>query len=329
MKPILLQGHQRSITQIKYNREGDLIFSSAKDKNPNVWFSLNGERLGTYNGHNGAVWCIDVDWETINFMSGAADATCKIWDVRTGQVKHNFVCANGVRSCEFSYSGNLAMYTTDSTLKESCYIIVRDLRLPETSDPIKKIDITSQKFSKITSSTWGTLDDTIITGHEAGDLMIWDMRKDTDVPHKTKPHNKTITSLQKDPHSSFVLSASKDCTAKLFDIESLKELKLYKTEKPVNSAAISPINDHVLLGGGQEAVDAAVYSKSGKFEARFFHLVFEEEFARVRDHFGPINSVAFHPDGKSYSSGGEDGFIRVHYFDQPYFDFEVEYEQND
>lgn len=30
-KPILLQGHERSITQIKYNREGDLIFSVAKD----------------------------------------------------------------------------------------------------------------------------------------------------------------------------------------------------------------------------------------------------------------------------------------------------------
>lgn len=30
-KPILLQGHERSITQIKYNREGDLLFSVAKD----------------------------------------------------------------------------------------------------------------------------------------------------------------------------------------------------------------------------------------------------------------------------------------------------------
>ena len=75
---------------------------------------------------------------------------------------------------------------------------------------------------------------------------------------------------------------------------------MYKTEKPVNSAAISPLKDHVLLGGGQEAVDAALYSKSGKFEARFFHLVFEEEFGRVRDHFGPINNVAFHPDGKRF-----------------------------
>ena len=56
----MLHGHERSITQIKYNREGDLLFSAAKDPQPNVWYSVNGERLGTYKGHNGAVWCLDV-----------------------------------------------------------------------------------------------------------------------------------------------------------------------------------------------------------------------------------------------------------------------------
>ena len=30
MKPIMMHGHERSITQIKYNREGDLLFSCAK-----------------------------------------------------------------------------------------------------------------------------------------------------------------------------------------------------------------------------------------------------------------------------------------------------------
>jgi translation initiation factor 3 subunit I len=129
-KPILLQGHERAITQIKYNREGDLLFSAAKDKQPNVWFSLNGERLGSYVGHNGAIWCIDIDWQTTNFMSGSADATCKIWDAKTGQVKYTYAQANPVRTCGFSYSGNLVMYSTDSTLKEHCYLIVKDLREP-------------------------------------------------------------------------------------------------------------------------------------------------------------------------------------------------------
>ena len=61
MRPILLQGHTRSLTQIKYNREGDLIFSVSKDKVANVWYSHNGERLGTYAGHLGAIWTIDVN----------------------------------------------------------------------------------------------------------------------------------------------------------------------------------------------------------------------------------------------------------------------------
>ena len=55
----MLHGHERSITQIKYNREGDLLFSSAKDAQPNVWHTINGERLGTFKGHTGAVWSID------------------------------------------------------------------------------------------------------------------------------------------------------------------------------------------------------------------------------------------------------------------------------
>ena len=46
---------------IRYNLEGDLLFSVAKDSKPTVWYSSNGERLGTFNGHNGAIWCIDVN----------------------------------------------------------------------------------------------------------------------------------------------------------------------------------------------------------------------------------------------------------------------------
>ena len=55
----------------------------------------------------------------------------------------------------------------------------------------------------------------------------------------------------------------------------------------------------VVLGGGQEAMEVTTTStRIGKFDARFYHLVLEEEFARVKGHFGPINSLEFHPDGK-------------------------------
>lgn len=85
----------------------------------------------------------------------------------------------------------------------------------------------------------------------------------------------------------------------MFDLKSLEVKKTYKTDRPVNSAAISPIKPHVVLGGGQEAMDVTTTStRIGKFDARFYHKVFEEEFGRVKGHFGPINSLAFHPEGR-------------------------------
>ena len=50
MKPLALSGHSRALTQIKYNHDGDLLFTAAKDKEPSVWYSHNGERIGSYKG---------------------------------------------------------------------------------------------------------------------------------------------------------------------------------------------------------------------------------------------------------------------------------------
>lgn len=61
--PVLTRADDND-TEIKYNAEGDLLFSCSKDHVINAWHSHNGERLGTYDGHNGTVWTIDVDCES-------------------------------------------------------------------------------------------------------------------------------------------------------------------------------------------------------------------------------------------------------------------------
>ena len=61
-RPIVLNGHDRPITMVKYNHDGDLVFSCSKSKDGSVglWRSATGERLGTYDGHKGVVWSLDV-----------------------------------------------------------------------------------------------------------------------------------------------------------------------------------------------------------------------------------------------------------------------------
>ena len=122
------------------------------------------------------------------------------------------------------------------------------------------------------------------------------------------------------PDGTHFITGSLDKTAKIFDSQSLKCLKTFLPERPVNAAIISPLFDHVIVGGGQDAMSVTLTSaKAGKFESKIYHKVYEEEIGGIKGHFGPINALAFAPDGRSFTSGGEDGFVRIHHFDADYY----------
>lgn len=322
MKPIILHAHERSITQIKYNREGDLIFSTAKDAVPNVWYAVNGERLGSFVGHNGAVWCVDCNWDSTTVMTGAADNSVKLWDLETGKERSSITTRTAVRTCAWSYSGNEIFYTTDKAMGYPCTLVVADVRAPPEDEPAMKIDVTN---SKITAAVWGPLSRYVVAGHENGELIQYDARNSGKVMQVKRAHSAAVNDIQLYKDETMFVTASKDYYSKLFDIYDLEHIKTYKTERPVNSAAISPLRDHVLLGGGQEASQVTTTAvRQGKFDSRFFHLVYEDEVARCKGHFGPINSVAFSPDGRGFSTGGEDGLVRMHVFDSEYYEFDME-----
>ena len=59
MKPLVLFGHTRPVSQVYFNKHGDLLFTSGRDANMNVWDAETGELLGTYDGHKGAVLAFD------------------------------------------------------------------------------------------------------------------------------------------------------------------------------------------------------------------------------------------------------------------------------
>ena len=150
-------------------------------------------------------------------------------------------------------------------------------------------------------------------------MKKWDVETGK-VIDSSDAHSKMVMSLEMSADKSHFVTGSQDFTSKLWDPDTLKVLKTYKTERPINAAAISPLFDHIILGGGQDASQVTTTSaRAGGFEARFFHKVMEEEFGSVKGHFGPINTIAIASDGRSYASGGEEGYVRLHHFDPEYF----------
>jgi translation initiation factor 3 subunit I len=175
---------------------------------------------------------------------------------------------------------------------------------------------------KFVVAGWTYLNKYIICGHVDGSITQWDWKKNEKL-NTVKPHSESLTDIQFSTDRTYFITSSKDKSAKIFDTITLDELKKYETDTPLNSASITPkFQEFVIVGGGQDAMNVTTTSaRSGKFESRFWHKILEEEVGRVRGHFGPINTIAVHPDGKGFSSGGEDGYVRVHQFDADYFKF--------
>ena len=187
-------------------------------------------------------------------------------------------------------------------------------------EPVQIVDV-----PEAVCGVWMPLNRGIMIGTAHGRLMLYPFQDghiigDSDSVHIIDAHDNKINRIEFNREKTLFITASKDTTAKLFDSRELVCRKIFSTPAPINHAAISPLFDHVMTGGGQDAKDVTTTSaRQGKFMVRFFHTIYTEEFGRVKGHFGPVNSVAFHPSGRGFASGGEDGYVRIHTFDANYF----------
>jgi translation initiation factor 3 subunit I len=108
-----------------------------------VWYSNNGERLGTYNGHNGTVWDLDITCKfafslsfslplcSLNFfctdnsrylLTGSADNSAKMWEVETGRCVFSWETKTAVRAVAFALGDEKALFVTDATMGQKCMI---------------------------------------------------------------------------------------------------------------------------------------------------------------------------------------------------------------
>lgn len=249
IRPILLKGHSRPLTHVRFNRDGDLLFTCAKDHKPNVWWSDNGERLGTYNGHVGSVWQCDVNYDTTMLLTGSADQTCKLWDVKTGNELYSWSHKAGVRTVQFAHGDRMFLAAQDDTFKSTPSIFLYNLNVDnpyeQQATPVRTLTAEGSKVFK--RALWGNLNQTIVSASDDGYLRVWNVETGQEI-NKVYVHKKQINDAQYSRDETMIITASTDFTAKLYDAKTLTLLKTFQSDRPVNSASISPTHPYVILG---------------------------------------------------------------------------------
>jgi len=186
----------------------------------------------------------------------------------------------------------------------------------QTDEPVREM---YGDTGKINCALWGGLNTYIISASDDGTVRKWNVETGQE-EDKVVAHQKAVRSIQFSKDKSMFITSSSDHTAKIFDAKNMKELKCFRSDRPLNAASISPIMNQVMVGGGQDAMNVTTTSsKVGHFQVDFFHTVYMEYMGHVKGHFGPVNTLSFSPNGRSYASGSEDGYVRLHHFDKDYF----------
>mmetsp|Transcript_10535 Transcript_10535/g.23940 ORF Transcript_10535/g.23940 Transcript_10535/m.23940 type:complete len:556 (-) Transcript_10535:94-1761(-) len=348
----MLHGHSRPVTCITWNKDGNLLFTCGKDKLVCVWSFPDGECLGKYTGHSGAVWSCSITADSRWLVSGGADNQVIVWEARMSRELARVELPGVVRCVEWAggsrdpseeepVSSELLVTSNNKFGREPPQLMVWKFEVAG-EDGEGALSMVSKITGLPTAASqvrWGLGDETLASAHENGEMVFWRVDDGTEL-RRLKVHDGVVSKFDFSSDHQVLVTVSLDKSIKLWDLAEGSEGKLlFKSDmdRPLNGVAFGPLIRRQVVGsaderpksccliaaGGQDVRDVAGSSVDGQFETLLLNLGSSKDFpaelevvGSVKGHFGPVHTLAFSADGKAIASGSEDGYVRLHTFDK-------------
>jgi translation initiation factor 3 subunit I len=339
MKPIILQGHSRPIKDLKFNKDGDFLFSASNDRFITLWASETGERIGTFQ-HSAAVNTMSITNDSKILISGDNTGGCYFWEINTGALlkKIDMDLVN-VRGAELSYGNEKVSITYSAKIKEGKSQIdvynLADILSASTDNKsiitgLEPVKCFLPSSSKYVMSKFINQNEHLVASREDGVLELIEYSTGN-ILKQSQVHKEIIMDFDISKREEIILTASKDGKSCVIDPNSFDVIHTLHPQDPtrnLNSCKVSPLfsqgNEeeekyHAVVAGGQESRDVTTtHAKKGGFELLIYNVMYGEELGAIQGHFGPVNTISFGPTGRLLASGAEDATIRLHKLDEEY-----------
>lgn len=294
VSPIVCPGHSRPIVDVRFcHTKGDsldVLISACHDKTSQLRWADNGAWIGTYKGHDGAVWSAAIDESGQRVLTGSADFSVKLWDATTGTDLETFPHKHVVKAVDFSPKSDQFL---SAGLEKKAHVF--DLNT-------KTCISTFEHSCPVSKAVWLS-ETTFATGGYDGILRIWDKRdanktsKELNFDH---PAKKGIVDIEfVENQNSLVISLGRKVV--LTDLRSEKPKLAFDVPFDVEAASLSPNGRKIVAGGSDLWVH--LYDISSFDDAK--------EISVHKGHHGPIFCVRWETNGTCIASGSEDGTIRL------------------
>lgn len=342
-KENMLHGHERPVTYITYNRDGNLLFTCGKDKIVCVWSVPEGEHLGTYKGHSGAVWSCSVTSDSRWLVTSGADRLVIVWEARTSKEVTREELPGVVRCVEWASIGSGGEGTSERFA--TCHN-----RFGSHPAAVTVWNFDGAAISQVMAITtlptpasmvkWGRGDAVLASAHDNGELVFWNTESGKE-ESRLKAHDQAVSKFEFSHDCELVATASTDKSVRIWDLGGkeggeVRQIYQVETDRPLNAVALGPFSREDAIGppsnrpsacsvvaaGGQDARDVTTTSSTtDQFGTLLFKLGSKDDLPDelaadgvTKGHFGPVHTLAFARDGSAIASGSEDGCVRLHIF---------------
>ncbi|KAF2003980.1 serine/threonine kinase receptor associated protein-like protein [Amniculicola lignicola CBS 123094] len=311
--PLTCHGHSRPVPHIHFSSivEEDqyYLISACKDKNPMLRNGTTGDWIGTFLGHNGAVWQSRLSTDATLAATASADFSAKVWDTHTGEALHTLQHNHIVRAVAFPNQPRPQILATGGMEKK---LRIFDLsRGSSASSPINDSSSAAPAMSyeigagvhtgTIKSIVWTADPNILVTASEDKKIRWWDLRTQSTVGEYTVEG--VVGTCEMDNTSADgILNVASGHSVYFFNSTAPGTLiKSIKTPYEIASVALHSGQRKFVTGG----------SSQNDTWVRVWDFDEEKELETNKGHHGPIWSVSFSPDGKLYATGSEDGTVKL------------------
>lgn len=288
---------------------------ASKRQDPTSWIPTSQPSLHL-ESHANSVNCVAFHPVFSSLASGSDDCTIKIWDWELGELERT-IKAHTLSVRDLDFGG-----PRSAVLLASCSSDLA-IKLWDPSDNYRNIRTLNGHEHAVTSVRFVPSDrsdkNLLVSGSADRTMRLWDATTGFCV-RVLKGHSDWVRSVCPSEYGQFVLSASSDNTACLWDIQSpspAATLTLIGHEKAINCCAFAPPSSHqniLSLAGSSTAAalsnSPAFYASGARDKSIKLWDAHGTCLATLVGHDSWVSGLVFHPGGKYIISAADDKTLR-------------------
>jgi WD40 repeat protein len=298
-------GHTDQVFAVAYHPDGATLASGSQDKTIRLWDLSSRSERAKLTGHTDAVRSLSFGPAfTSTFApagkflaSGSADQTVKLWDTASLAATATLTgFPDTVLSVVFADDAGTLILATGSHTLGAPNPPIQLWRVLAVGEATLLKSFTEAPVLAVNSISTDSEFDLLASGSEGRSVDLWDVNGH--ITAKLHEHTAPVSSVDLSADGKILASGSDDRTAKLWDVATRTVMFTLTHTNTVNSVAFN---------GGAEVLATASFEQAQLWDVKTGNLL-----ATLQHPSGTnVQSVAFGPDGKTVSTGGDDNIVRL------------------